>query len=431
MATDASIPSNSMDRVRQRSAWWRWRHVLGAAALLLLGGLGAAGWVVQALSVRDAQRVEAARITVAAVVRARFEDYVPIRASAEPARTVFLDAVEGGRVDRVLVQEGARVQQGQLLAELSNVGLQLDLISREAQVTEQLNAMRALELSLQDSRLARENTRAEIEYRLAQQRRDLQQQESLAAAGFVSVGALTRLREDLGFQAERQRLARESEAVAGRLQAEQLQQLRTSARQLQANLSLARQNLQALTVRAPMAGTLSAFDLQPGQSLARGARLGQIDEAGAFKLSAGLDQFYLGRVTVGQTAEVALDEAMLSARVSRILPQVNAGEFRIELEFAQPPRQELRRGQTLQARLTLGVAGEVLVLPNAAFLQDNGGAQVFVLAADGASASRRAVRLGRRNPQWVEVLDGLHEGEQVVVSATSGYATRERLLIRR
>lgn len=420
-----------MDRPIARRGWARWGRRIGLVLAIAGAALLLAWWWHAARSASDTQRIDAIGITLAAVARERFDDHVPLRAQAEPLQTVFIDAVEGGRVERVLVEDGAAVFRGQPLVRLANAALQLDIISREAQVTEQLNTVRALELAMQANRLERENARAEIEYRLLQLRRDLVQQESLAAAGFLSVAAATRLREDLDYQSERRRLANENERQAGTLQAKQLRQLRGASRQLESHLALARQGLQELTVSAPVAGTLSAFALQPGQTLARGARIGQIDVPGEFKLTAGVDQFYLGRVAVGQAGSVEIAGEPQALRVTRITPQVTNGEFRVELKFDGAPPDGLRRGQTLPARLALGDAASALVLPNAAFIQDSAGAFVFVLDADGSRATRRDVRLGRRNPQRVEVLDGLREGERVIVSSYATYAARQHLVLER
>ncbi len=207
--------------------------------------------------------------------------------------------------------------------------------------------------------------------------------------------------------------------------------MRIAARRLRDNLALAQRNLEALTVRAPADGQLTAFAVQEGQSLARGARIGQIDTPDEVRLTAGLDQFYLPRVAVGQEGSVELDGGTRPLRVAKVYPQVANGEFRVDLEFREPPGADLRRGQTVQARLTLGRAETALVLPNAAFLQDSGGAFVFVVAADGASAERRTVRLGRRNPRYVEVLDGLSEGERVLVSSYAHFVDRDRLKLAR
>ncbi len=421
---------NAMDRARPPSRWRRFLPwVLAGAALC---AAAAASFWLRSVLPASAQRVLAEQLTIAPVVEVRFDDYVPMRARVAPLRSVFLDATEGGHVERLLVADGTEVQRGQPLMQLANVALQLDVIAREAQVTEQLTALRTLELSLQNGQIERANARADIEHRLVQHRRDLAQQQALAEAGFLSPVVLTRLHEDFDFQSARGRIAKDNERQAGALQAEQLAQIRRSSRQLQQHLRLAQRSLDALTVRAPTAGRLTAFTLQEGQNVARGARIGQIDSVGEWKLNAGLDQFYLGRVVQGQTGTVEIDGAKTSAvRVTRIDPQIENGQFRVELDFVDPPGANLRRGQTLQARLTLGEAAAALVLPNGAFLQDSAGAHVFVVSADSARAVRRAVQLGRRNPQWVEVRAGLQEGERVVVSSYAAFGARDDLLIAR
>jgi HlyD family secretion protein len=212
----AAASGAAMDRVVARKRWSR-RLAVAGGTVVALAAVGL--WWLYAPHGSNRQTVDAAAVSIATVARERFEDYVPLRAQVEPARTVFLDAVEGGRVERLWVEDGARVRRGQALVELSNAGLQLDAVSREAQVIEQLNGVRALELALERNRLERDTSRAEIEYRLSQQRRDLAQQEALARAGFISAAALARLREDMDYQVVRHRLALENDAVTGRMQA--------------------------------------------------------------------------------------------------------------------------------------------------------------------------------------------------------------------
>ena len=375
----------------------------------------------------NSQTVEASRITVSTVERGRFDDFLPLRARVEPLVTVYLDAVEGGRVEQVMVEDGASVQQGQLLAVLSNSDLQLNVLARRTEVTQQINSMRSQELALSQTRLA--NERAIIEAELAAQtaRRQFETQRPLAERGFVSARQFADSRD--AYDAARSRLAviRRTQATDERLQSTQLAQLRASTASLNQSLELANASLDALNLRAPVTGQLTAFSIQVGQSFTRGERLGQIDSAGRNKLVAQVDEFYLGRVAEGQLAIAEQGGRQYRLRVQKIYPQVQNGTFTIDLSFVDAEPRELQRGQTVQLRLTLGDPSPALLLPNGAFYNETGGNWVFVVAPDGRSAVKRQVRLGRRNANFVEVLDGLDPGERVITSPYTGFAERDRL----
>ncbi|HEY5720962.1 MAG TPA: efflux RND transporter periplasmic adaptor subunit [Allosphingosinicella sp.] len=375
----------------------------------------------------NSQSVAAERLTISTVERGRFDDFLPLRARVTPLVTVFLDAVEGGRVEKVLVEDGAMVQQGQLLAELSNSDLQLNLLARQTEVTQQINSMRSQELALSQTRLANERAIIEADLIANKARRQYEMQRPLAEKGFVP-GKVVRDSQD-EYQSARQRagVLRRTQATDERLQSSQLAQLRQSAASLNASLGIARATLDALNLRAPVSGQLTAFSIQVGQSLNRGERLGQIDSAGRNKLVASVDEFYLGRVQPGQVATVETGGKTWRAKVSKIYPQVRNGAFEVDLTFIGQEPADLQRGQTLQVKLTLGDPTPALLIPNGAFYNETGGAYVFVVAPDGGSAVKRPVKLGRRNADHIEVLEGLEPGERVITSPYTGFADKDRL----
>jgi HlyD family secretion protein len=379
----------------------------------------------------NSQTVEASRLTISTVAQGRFDDFLPLRARVEPLVTVYLDAVEGGRVEQVLVEDGAMVQQGQLLAVLSNSDLQLNLLARQTEVTQQINSMRSQELALNQTRLA--NERALIEAELAAQtaRREYEMQRPLAERGFVSGRAFADSRDTYEAARRRADVLSRQRATDERLQSSQLAQLRASAASLSGSLDIARASLDALNLRAPVTGQLTAFSIQVGQSMSRGERLGQIDSAGRSKLRAQVDEFYLGRVAEGQIATAEIGGGTHRMRVAKIYPQVTNGAFEIDLHFVEREPADLQRGQTVQLRLTLGDPSPALLLPNGAFYNETGGNWVFVVAPDGRSAVKRQVRLGRRNTDFIEVLDGLDADERVITSPYTGFAERERLDLNR
>ena len=418
-----AISGGAMDRVVVRKRIDRRLLVGGAAAAVLL--LALLFWLFAPRG--DTQSVSADRLTVATVERGLFEDFLPLRARVTPLVTVYLDAVEGGRVEQLAVEDGAQVVKGQLLAVLSNADLQLSTLARQTEVEQQLNNMRSQELALAQTRSTNLRDLNQAETDLAKARRQYDLYKPLAERGFVSAKAFNDARDDLTYQSKRLQILRRSIAQDEALQSSQLSQLRASAASLNNSLAIARGSLSQLNLRAPVSGQLSGFSIQLGQSLQRGERLGQIDSAGRSKLMADVDEYYLGRVQVGQSAAVELAGRTHRLRVAKVYPQVRNGQFQIDLVFGEAEPAGMQRGQTVQARLTLGDSTSATLIPNGAFFNDTGGNWVFVVDQGGGGATRRQVRLGRRNSEHIEVLEGLSPGERVVISSYGGLVDKARL----
>lgn len=368
-------------------------------------------------------KVDSQRIGISSVTQGVFEDFIPIRARVVPAKTVYLDAVEGGRVERILVEDGASLKAGELIVELSNSSLQLSVLGNETRVAEQLNNMRSIELNLEQNRLLHKRNLVDINYQIKLLTRQLSREQALLQTGAVSESVFADTADTLTWYQDRLVLTLESQASDKAMQESQLVFLKETAIRLESNLEISRQNLTNMNVKAPVDGKLSGFDFEVGQSIDKGERLGQIDTPSDFKLSAMIDEFYLGRVDIGQG--VSFDEFELS--VSKIYPQVTNGQFEVDLKFTNEQPTGIRRGQTVQTKLTLGDASEALLIPNGAFYQDTGGNWIFVVTANGSEALRRPVRLGRRNSQFIEVLEGLEIGERVVTSPYTSYQDMQRL----
>jgi HlyD family secretion protein len=419
----APVSGQGMDRVVASRRWpLKWK--LSAAAVLL--AMLVAGFLLLAPDSRS-QTVPASRLSIGTARRGTFDDFIPLRARVTPLVTVYLDAIEGGRVEKVLVEDGATLSPGQPIAVLSNADLQLSVLARESEVTEQLNQMRSQELALAQAQLANERAILEADLDRTKAERQYLREKPLAERGFVAGKTFSDTEDGYRYQQQRGAVLRRSQATDDRLRQNQLRQLRASAASLQSSLHLARANLDALNLRAPVGGQLSGFGIQVGESLQRGQRIGQIDSAGRNKLIAGVDEYYLGRVTPGQRAEVEAGGRRYPVRVTKIYPQVQNGEFQIDLQFVGAEPRELQRGQTLSARLTLSDPAPALLIPAGAFYNETGGAWAFVVDPDGRAAARRTVRLGRRNTEAIEVLDGLSPGERVITSAYTSFAGRDRL----
>lgn len=365
--------------------------------------------------------VENNRVVISTVTSGTFEDFIPVRGRVTPAKTVFLDAVEGGRVERILVEDGASLTAGNLIVELSNASLQLNVLGNETRVAEQLNNMRSIELRLEQNRLQHKRNIIDINHQINLLTRRLTREHELTKTGAVQKSQFEDTRDTLNWYKNRLDITLESQASDAKMQGEQLQFLKETSTRLESNLAISRKNLENMNVKAPVAGKLSGFNVEIGQSIARGERLGQIDTPDDYKLTAFIDEFYLGRVDIGQRARISIDNTQYQLLISKIYPQVQNGQFEVDFKFTAQQPQSIRRGQTLQMKLTLGDATKARLIPNGAFYQDTGGNWIFVVTADGTQAVKRNVRLGRRNSQYIEVIEGLEEGEEVVTSPYTSY----------
>ncbi|EAQ96553.2 efflux RND transporter periplasmic adaptor subunit [Congregibacter litoralis] len=416
-----------MDRPIQGQTLPRWLVPALVVAALVAAGVWFATRDYSTSFTLDGQRIRTDTVTTGT-----YEDYIPLRAIVEPGRSVFLDAIEGGRVERLLVEEGATVAAGQPLVELSNTTLQLDVIAREAEVSEQLNNLRNTELAIEQNRLSLKGDLVEIDYQMTRLGRLVKRYTELEGKEFISRNEYENALDELEYWSKRREITLASQAQDERIRVAQMQQLQASVSQLEQNLTLARANLENLLIVAPRSGLLSSFDAEIGESKARGERLGQIDDVDHFKASALVNEFYLNRVSVGQRARLELDGKAYTLELSKIYPEVSGAQFEVDLRFLDDTPGNIRRGQTLQLRLMLGDTEEQATLvSNGAFLIDTGGAWVFVLSPDRSVATRRDVQLGRRNPNQIEVVSGLLPGDVVITSSYSSFINVDRLFIDR
>jgi len=404
-----------MDRAIEKKPrpWWQWA---GAGLVLLL-----AIWALQAM-LRDASirtyRVPAEQLMLSQVTVGAFEDITPVRGTVQPLNTVFLDAVDGGVVEAILVEEGSYVEEGQPLLQLSNSALQLQVANNDTQTTEQLNNLKNISNNLETTRLQTERQLIDTRYRLSVLERRHSQLKPLQESNLVSQDDFESVVDELKYQQEVYANTLERQELEEQIRMERIKQIEGQMAKLEQNLQIAMNTFENLLVRAPVSGQLTSLNVQIGENKSRGERLGQIDSIDQYKIVAPVDEFYVNRVTPGQLVRFTLAGQKRGAVVSKVYPEINQGTFMIDLEFIGDPPENIRRGQTLQMELTLGASVETLIIPLGGFIQDTGGNWVFVLNEDGTQATRRNIVSGRRNNRYLEVREGLAAGDNVI---TSGY----------
>lgn len=369
------------------------------------------------------------RLTISSVHQDSFSEYIPLTGNVEPQTIVYLEAIEGGQVTEVLVEEGSFVNKGDPLLKLKNTNLQLEVIGSEAQLTEQINNLNNTRLSYEQNRLKHKRDLIDFDARIETITSQITRREKLVNAG----GATVEQMEDLVI--ERTRLVRmreatlEAQKIDEGYQESQMVQLNNAIDRMNENLLIARENLDSLTVKAPISGQLTSLDAHTGESKAEGQRLGQIDQVDSFKVTALSDEYYLSRVKAGQLATVKIDQNDYQLRVSKIYPEITNRQFEIDLIFTAEIPQSIRRGQSLQLKLEIGSVAQNLVLANGQYVDETGGQWVFLVSPSDSHAEKKPVSIGRRNMETVEVISGLNDGDKVITSSYSNFMEYDRINI--
>jgi HlyD family secretion protein len=403
---------------RRRRLWW----VLG-------GGLAMVPLSLLLFSEPSQQVVKADRLTISTVRQGPFLEYIALTGSVQPIRTVYLDAIEGGRVEEVTREAGSLVAAGDTILRLSNPALVLDMMNREAQLFEQRNNLRNTRLEMQRNSLDLEAQLLELEKRIKEAGRAYEQDRQLQAEDLVSRDQFTDSRDEYEYLLARRDLLLRTQEQDAAFRGLQVEMLEESVARLQTNLELVKSNLEDLSLRAPVSGHLTSLNAEVGESKSRGERLGRIDILDGFKVRAEVDEYYIGRTAIGLTGSFELAGKTYRLLVTKVLPEVTNGRFPIDMEFVGDAPRNIRRGQTLRVQLQLGDEVECILLPRGGFHSTTGGHWIFVLNGESSTATRRDIRLGRQNPRMFEVLDGLAPGEQVIISAYDDLGDVNRLIL--
>jgi len=417
----AAAPATGMDRKRPRRRWTRNRLLAGAAVLLLAGGVA----YVAANQGSRSLRLDRDKLTIGTVTQDVFHDSIPVRGEVQALDSVVLDTTEAGRVEEILVEAGQTVVAGQPLVRLSNTDLQLETIARETQIIEQINNQRNVQLQFEQAKTNDANAVAGADYNIINLARQIRRQSPLTAHGFTAQETLDNLTDQLDYQKRLKLIAEDGQKRDAALYTDEAAQAGEIASHLADNLAIARKVLDALVVRAPVAGQLTSLDVHLGEQKDRAQRLGQIDRPTGYKVVVQVDEFYLSRVRAGQAVTMTRNGRKIPLSIAKVFPQVKNGRFEIWLSFADGAAPtDLRPGEALQGSLQLGDDQQALILPIGPFLETTGGGWAFVLDAEGKTASRRPIKTGRRNGSQIEIVGGLAPGEQVILS---DYADLDRI----
>jgi HlyD family secretion protein len=429
LETDAP---GGMDRSIERGRWspTRWPIAL-KVAIAVAGAVFLILMVVRffAGSGERTVRLPIAQVTVATVGAGIFRDLIPLRASVVPRETVYVDAIDGGRVDRVLVEPGDVVRAGQPILELSNTNLALQVIQQESQINQAISELQQNEIALEQNQLANDRALAEIDYNLVRFGRTAGRREELAAKGALSLEERDVASDELAYYKRLRPIQADSGARQSALRERLLPSINEQLEILRGNLAVVHDKLNGLVIRAPIAGKVIAIDLKVGEIRNAGQRLAEVTPQTGMKLIADIDEFYLTRVRVGQAATITVNGDSVPLTIKRVYPQVQSGEFRVDLDFQRASPPTLVEGAAAQGRLQLGGDTQGTILAIGPFIDSTGGDWAFVLRPDGDTAERRRIKVGRRTSEQLEILAGLRPGEQVITSDYTGLEKADRIVL--
>ena len=365
-------------------------------------------------------RVDKDTVTISTAVKGEFNDYIRISGRVQPMTTIQLSPQEGGIVEQILIEEGSRVKAGDPILLLNNDNLDLQILNSEAELAEKENILRNTQIQMEQQKLDVRQNVLEYGTQVDRLKRAYEQQKALYEDKLIAKEDYLKAEEDYRLALQKYDLIRERSKQDSLYRGTQIDRMEESLENMQLNMQMIRKRKSNLIVRAPIDGELGLLDVVLGQSIASGTKIGQINSVGTYKVEAQIDEHYIDRVVDGLEATFERQGDTYSTIIRKVYPEVRDGKFKADFKFDGEQPDNIRSGQTYYLNLQLGQPEEAVIIPRGTFYQKTGGKWIYVVNKDGNKAVKREIRIGRQNPQYYEVLEGLEPGEKVI---TSGYET--------
>lgn len=374
-------------------------------------------------------RIDARTISVGEVARGEFNDYIRVTGQVQPITTVQLSPLEAGVVERLVVEEGASVHKGDVLVELSNTSLTLEILNSEAELAEKQNILRNTLISMEQQKLDLRLDKVQLDLDVERKRRTWQQNEELYRNNLIAREDWLQSKEDYELAAKKRELNIERQVQDSLYRTVQIEQMEDNLANMKRNMELIRQRIGNLQVKSPIDGEVGLLDVVLGQSVTSGQKIGQVNDLSDYKVEAQIDESYIDRVRAGLDATFERQDTAFTMRLRKVYPEVRNGQFRADFTFVGAHPRNIRSGQTYYLHLELGQPTDAVIIPRGSFYQSTGGAWIYVLAPEGDRAYKRQIRIGRQNPQYYEVLEGLEPDERVIVSGYENYGANDVLIL--
>ena len=419
-----------MDRqIEQKKGW---RLAFSKKALPYWGGLLLLVFVAW-LVFRDNSkklRAQVENITINAVTQGQFNDYIRISGQVVPMTTIQLSPMEGGVVQRVVTEEGSYVHEGDVILVLSNETLDMQILNAEADLAEKENILRNTMIQMEQQKLNLQQEKLQLQMEVRRKKRTYDSQKALFNEGLIASETWLQADEEYQLALDRLKLVENRAKQDSLYRSVEIRQMQESLENMRLNMQMIRKRKDNLSIKAPIDGELGLLDVELGQAVAAGTKIGQINNMESYKIEAKIDEHYIDRVTAGLEASFERQGERHSLHIRKVYPEVRDGKFKADFKFSGEQPENIRTGQTFYLNLQLGQPIEAILIPRGAFYQKTGGKWIYVMSADGKQAVKREIRIGRQNPQYYEVLEGLESGEKVITSSYDNYGESDVLILR-
>ncbi len=375
-------------------------------------------------------RVDGSALIVEKAKQGEFNDYIRVSGQVQPMTTVQISPTEGGNVQRIVAEEGNKVNAGDVIVILSNESLDMQILNSEAELAEKENILRNTMISMEQQKLSVRQEKLTLQVEVRRAKRAYEQKKSLYEDKLIAREEFLKAEEDYELAKDKLDLVVEREYQDSLYRGTQIAQMHESLDNMRINMNMIRRRKENLSVKAPISGELGLLDVELGQTLSAGARIGQINNLDSYKIEAQIDEHYIDRISAGLEATFERQNEKYSAVIRKVYPEVRDGKFKADFRFDGQQPENIRTGQTYYLNLQLGQSAEAVLIPRGSFYQNTGGRWIYVVSDDGTKAVKRSIRIGRQNPQYYEVLEGIAPGESVIVSSYDSFGDKDELIIR-
>ena len=409
-----------MDKIIEKKSGWKALFTKKALPWWFGGALTILMLFLVLRPNRSTLRIDANTLSISEVSAGEFNDYIRLSGTVQPLVTIQISPIEGGIVDAILIEEGSQVRKGDEILRLSNDNLDLQILNSEAELAEKENILRNTQIQMEQDRLNVKQSKAEYQLNTKRLKRTYEQQKALYEDKLIAREDYLKAKEDYDLALEKLQIILDKEVQDSLFRSTQIERMQESLENMQLNMRMIRKRKDNLTIKAPIDGQLGILDAVLGENIGAGTKIGQISDMSSYKIEAQIDEHYIDRVTPGLAATFERQGSTFNASLRKVYPEVRDGKFKADFKFEGEVPENIRSGQTYYLNLQLGSPESAVLVPRGSFYQKTGGKWIYVVNKEGTKAVKREIHIGRQNPQYYEVLEGLEPGEKVI---TSGYDT--------
>lgn len=416
-----------MDKVIVKKKWTT-RKILNIAGISLF-----LIFLVYLLFIRDKRSklyVDKTQVTIATIQADKFQEFIPIDGVVLPRNTIYIDAVQGGFVEKVFVEDGALLKKGDTILKLSNTNMELSQMETETRIYEAINNLENTKIGLEQNKFIRQSEIVELQYSIDKTRLDFERKKQLYADGVYSKKEFEDAQREYDFTVKQMNISLELKKLDSISAVSRSKNIDATIYRMHNNLGLLKTTIENLYIKAPIEGQLSSFSAEIGETKAAGEHLGTIDLPEGYKLRANIDERYVSRVYIGQQAEFDFAGQSYQLAIGKIFTDVTNGSFQVDLFFEGGEPGQIKRGQTLQVRLSFSSPADAIIVKRGGFFQETGGNWIYIVDPSGEFATKRKIKIGRQNTNFYEVMEGLEPGEQVIISSYDSFGAKEKLVFK-